>query len=202
MLLGGGALNFDVKDDSGAGNLLDDVRSSLGLVHVYTGNGKGKTTAALGLSLRALEHGLSVAFIQFLKGGSYIGELLASHRYDGRLVFEQFGKGSDDQPQFEDFSPDEQDRLRALNGLRRAKELLKDFDVVVLDEVNVAVSLGHLREEEVLDLVKNKPENTELVLTGRNAPKSFFDVAHYVTEMRCHKHPFDQGILGRRGVDY
>ena len=182
----------------------EEIKEKLGLVHVYTGNGKGKTTAALGLAMRALEHGLNVSMIQFLKGGLYVGELLAPNRFSGKFSIEQFGKGSKDEPTYEDFSPDDADRDRALRGLRRAQELLSQgqTDVLILDEVNVALQMQHLSVAEVLDLVSAKTENVELVLTGRYAPAEIMDAADYVTEMMPRRHPYNKGILGRKGIDY
>lgn len=176
--------------------------SQLGLVHVYTGNGKGKTTAALGLAMRALEHGFSVHMIQFLKGGTYTGELLAPQRYE-RFSISQFGKGSEEEPHFEDFEPDSHDRKRALAALQAAQKIMADgTDMLILDEINVALQLGHLKLDEASLLIKEKPKHTELVLTGRNAPEDIQELADYVTEMRAHKHPYHKGILGRKGVDY
>ena len=183
---------------------VDEVRQRLGLVHVYTGNGKGKTTAALGLAMRALQHGLNVRMIQFLKGGLYIGELGAPARFDGCFSIEQFGKGSADEPQYADFTPDEQDRARALKGLKRARALMKEegTDVLILDELNVALHLGHVKLDEVKTLIEEKPHNMELVLTGRYAHPEVSEMADYVTEMHGHKHPYYKGILGRKGIDY
>lgn len=180
------------------------LRQKLGLVHIYTGNGKGKTTAALGLAMRALEHGLNVSMLQFLKGGLYVGELLAPTRFSGQFSIEQFGKGSKDEPTYEDFTPDEADRERALRGLARARELLMQgqTDVLILDEVNVALQMKHLTIEEVTELVQSRPENVELVLTGRHAPAEIMALGDYVTEMRAHQHPYNKGILGRKGIDY
>jgi cob(I)alamin adenosyltransferase len=182
----------------------EEIRKKLGLVHVYTGNGKGKTTAALGLAMRALEHGLHVHMLQFLKGGSYIGELGAPERFFGAFTIEQFGKGSTDEPQYADFDPDEIDRERALAGLSRAFALIKEgkTDVLILDELSVALHLKHLTLAEVKELLEQKPENMELVITGRYAPSTLMEAADYVTEMKPHKHPFDKGILGRKGIDY
>ena len=182
----------------------ESLRQALGLVHVYTGNGKGKTTAALGLAMRALEHGLNVTMVQFLKGGLYVGELLAPERFGGSFSIEQYGKGSADEPTYEDFCADDADRERALKGLTRAKELMQQgqTDVMILDEVNVALQMKHLSVSEVLSLVKEKPENMELVLTGRHAPDEVKEIADYVTEMRAHRHPYNKGILGRKGIDY
>lgn len=182
----------------------EEVRQKLGLVHVYTGNGKGKTTAALGLAMRALEHGLNVSMIQFLKGGLYIGELLAPDRFAGKFSIEQFGKGSKDEPSYEDFAPDEADRERAVRGLERTKELLAQgqTDVLILDEVNVALQMKHLTISEVVNLIQEKPSNVELVLTGRYAPDEIIALGDYVTEMKAHEHPYNKGILGRKGIDY
>lgn len=183
---------------------VESLRQALGLVHVYTGNGKGKTTAALGLAMRALEHGLNVSVVQFLKGGLYVGELLAPERFGGRFSIEQYGKGSKDEPSYEDFEPDEADRERALRGLERARQLMLEgqTDVLVLDEVNVALQLGHLHVSEVVDFVRSRPENLELVLTGRHAPPEIMALGDYVTEMRAYNHPYNRGILGRKGIDY
>ncbi len=183
---------------------VESLREALGLVHVYTGNGKGKTTAALGLAMRALEHGLNVSMVQFLKGGLYVGELLAPDRFGGSFSIDQYGKGSKDEPTYEDFSPDDADRERALRGLARVRELMsqEQTDVLILDEVNVAMQMKHLTVEEVLAVVNEKPENMELVLTGRHAPTEIMDVADYVTEMHAHSHPYNKGILGRKGIDY
>ena len=182
----------------------EELRQKLGLVHVYTGNGKGKTTAALGLALRALEHGLNVSMVQFLKGGLYIGELQAPQRFSGKFSIEQFGKGSKDEPTYEDFAPDEADRERALRGLRRARQLLAEgqTDVLILDEVNVALQLKHLTAQEVISLVRERPANTEVIMTGRHAPPEVMALGDYVTEMRAHEHPYNKGILGRKGIDY
>lgn len=179
------------------------IRDSLGLVHIYTGDGKGKTTAALGLALRALEHELTVSMVQFLKGGQYIGELLAPRHHENFSI-EQFGKGSVDEPQYEDFAPDDRDRARALVALKRIYEIYKEnaTDVLILDEVNVAAQLSHLHSAELIELIENKPKNMELVLTGRNVPKEILEHAHYVTEMKPHKHPFQKGIMARKGIDY
>ncbi len=179
------------------------IREGLGLVHVYTGDGKGKTTAALGLALRALEHDLTVSMVQFLKGGQYIGELLAP-RHLQNFTIEQFGKGSVDEPQYEDFAPDDKDRARALVALKRIYEIYRDnaTDILILDEVNVAVKLGHMHPAELVELIENKPPRMELVLTGRNVPEEVLKYADYVTEMKPHKHPFQKGIMARKGVDY
>lgn len=191
------------KTDGDIANKAKVIREGLGLVHVYTGDGKGKTTAALGLALRAIEHDLTVSMIQFLKGGQYIGELLAP-RHLQNFTIEQFGKGSVDEPQYEDFAPDDRDRARALVALKRIYEIYQEnaTDILILDEVNVAAKLGHLHLAELIELIQNKPSKMELVLTGRNVPSEILEHADYVTEMKPHKHPFQKGIMARKGVDY
>ncbi len=198
----------------------------LGLVHVYTGNGKGKTSAALGLALRAIGQGLRVAVVQFMKGGEYTGELIAARNYLPNLEFQQFGKHcSKERRQMklnsvkfdnvrEDiecgdcrycFENDPTQEKFSQRALRRALELVKgkSFDILVLDEINVAQSLGFIRQDGILDLLENKNPALELVLTGRNASKKVIEKADYVTVMDEVKHPFKtRNIAGRRGIEY
>ncbi|MCU0862080.1 MAG: cob(I)yrinic acid a,c-diamide adenosyltransferase [Methanomassiliicoccales archaeon] len=172
--------------------------SSLGLVQVYTGEGKGKSTAAFGLALRAWGRGLRVCIIQFLKLGEDYGEVQAVRRLAG-IDLMQFGgehfvrKGRHRK----------EDAERARAGLEKAKEALTSgrFDLVILDEVNVAVDFGLLGPEEVLEAVRSRGE-VEVVLTGRNAPQAFLDEADLVTEMRMVKHPYDQGVEARPGIEF
>lgn len=175
-----------------------------GLIQIYTGDGKGKTTAALGLALRAAGRGLRVQIYQFLKGGSPpSGELLALDRCGLPIRWRRF----DDQipPMFRKGEGGEEE-LRS--SLRRAMDEVREgmmggqFDLVVLDEINVALSQGWLSMETVLELLEGCPEGVEVVLTGRGAPEILLERAHLVTEMRCIKHPFDQGVPARRGIEY
>lgn len=172
--------------------------SGLGLVHLYTGNGKGKTTAAFGLALRVIGRGGKVLIVQFLKG-SPSGEVLAA-RMIPNLEVKQFGTGKFVDP--ENLTPE--DYTRARQGLETATEALKsgEYRLIVLDEINVAVSFGLLSEKTVIDAIKHRDQSTEVVLTGRNAPKSFFELADYVTEFKEIKHPFSKGILAREGIEY
>jgi len=172
--------------------------SSMGLVHLYTGDGKGKTTAAFGLALRVIGRGGKALIIQFLKG-SPSGEVLAT-RMIPNLEVKQFGTNKFVDP--ENLTPE--DYARARQGLEAATEALKsgEYRLVVLDEINVAVSFGLLPEETVIDAIKHRDKGTEVVLTGRNAPKSFFELADYVTEFKEIKHPFSRGILAREGIEY
>ncbi|MBP5083576.1 MAG: cob(I)yrinic acid a,c-diamide adenosyltransferase [Methanomicrobium sp.] len=168
-----------------------------GYVQINTGNGKGKTTAAFGTSLRMLIRGKSVFFGQFIKGTDTAE--LAMPKYFPEFTIKQFGKGC-----FIMRKPDEEDIRMAHEGLKVAAEALKSgrYGLVVLDEVNVAVSVGLLTAAEVLDAVKNRAEGTEVIMTGRDAPSEFIEYADLVTEMKKVKHYFDEGISARKGIEY
>ena len=170
-----------------------------GLIQLYTGDGKGKTTAALGLALRAVGRGARVAFVQFMKGSPVYGEIVSlallpgvTHVRTGRTkcIF----KGDET----------EEDFAEARRGLKLAAEFMSsgEYDLVVLDEINGAVDFGLLTAAEVTAALDKKAEETEVVLTGRNAPKEFIDRAALVTEMREVKHPYRNGIQARAGVEY
>ena len=165
-----------------------------GFVHVYTGNGKGKTSAALGLCLRALGRGLSCCFIQFVKG-RLTGELVAAEKLPN-FCFIQTGRHD------YNFEVTELDRKLALRGLKLAEEALEKFDVLVLDEINVAVHLQLVPLEKVIALIEKKPPTVELVLTGRHAKADVIRRADYVTEFCLVKHPFYRGEGARKGIDY
>ena len=173
-----------------------------GYVQVYTGNGKGKTTAAIGLVIRALGAGMRVFFAQFIKGGRYseidMLEKLAESASSGTLVCRQYGEGC-----FIVREAMESDRFAAERGLEDAREALKSgrYDLVVLDEANVAVKLGLLAEEDLLSLIDDKPECVELVFTGRGASESLIERADLVTEMREVKHYYRKGVTARRGIE-
>ncbi len=161
-----------------------------GLVYVYTGDGKGKTTAAIGSAVRATGYGKRAVIIQFLKKGEY-GEKLAN-----MLEIHQFGR-----EQFV-FEPEDRDYKLAEEGMKFAREVLEERPfLLVLDEINVAVSMGLVDAGDVVNLVGKRGE-TNMILTGRNAPQEFIDIADLVTEMRKIKHPFDNGIQGREGLEY
>ena len=170
-----------------------------GLVQVYTGNGKGKTSAAFGLALRAIGRGLRVHVIQFIKGGFDYGESYVTDRLDN-LTLKAFGRGK-----FIVTKPPPEDDLRlAREAFELAKRVVAsaNFDIVILDEINVAIDLGMLDLQDVVDFVRNKPDSVELVLTGRNAPKTIIEVADLVTEMKEVKHPFQKGVPPRKGIEY
>ena len=171
-----------------------------GLIQIYTGDGKGKTTAALGLALRAAGHGLRVVMIQFLKGVRETGELKMARSLSANFVIKPMGRNG-----FVDrVKPSADDVSLAQTALKEAHRTLdkKVCDLLILDEVNVAVSLGLIDEDAVLALMDDKPHDMELILTGRNAPASFMERAHLVTTMECTKHYFDQGETARVGIEF
>lgn len=169
-----------------------------GIIQVYTGNGKGKTTAAIGLGMRAVGAGLKVYMIQFMKGYPY-SEVEALKEVKNFTV-KQFGRA-----EFVDKeNPAEIDIKYANDALKHAKDVIKSgkYDVVILDEINVAMDFGLINEKEVLDLMKEKPENMELVLTGRYAPQEILKNADLITEMLEIKHPYKSGMKCRKGIDW
>ena len=170
---------------------------SKGFVHVYTGNGKGKTTAALGLSLRAVCAGKKVFFGQFVKGMTY-SELKAVD-FLPNFVMEQFGRAS-----FIHGKPDEEDIKAAKKGLEKLKKVLTEgnYDLVVMDEVNIALYFKLLTPSEVVEAVNNRAEHVEVVLTGRYAPEEIIELADLVTEMKEIKHYYQKGINARKGIEF
>jgi len=170
-----------------------------GLVQVYTGNGKGKSSAAFGLALRAIGRGLKVYIIQFIKGGFDYGELYIVDKLPN-LTLKAFGRGK-----FVTQKPAEKvDVEFAEEAFALAEEVVKsgEYDIVILDEINVALNLKLIQIEKVLVLIKNKPKHVELVLTGRYAPKEIIEAADLVTEMKEVKHPFNRGFQARKGIEY
>lgn len=171
-----------------------------GYVHVYTGNGKGKTTAALGLALRAAGHGLKSYIGQFMKGQPY-GEMEAAKKLHPYLTIEQYGR-----PGWVHVAlpPAEEDVQAAHAGLERATRALQsgEYDLVVLDEICTAHHFRLVSLDEVLGLVDARPQGVELVLTGRYAPPELLDKADLVTEMQEVKHPYQRGVLARAGIEY
>jgi cob(I)alamin adenosyltransferase len=178
------------------------TRDTTGLVIVFTGNGKGKTTAALGTALRACGYGHKVVMIQFIKGPWKTGEQVSAARLAPELEFVKAGKGF--YKIMNDRIPEEVHRNAAAEGYRLAEEKLLSgtYGLVILDEINNAVSDGLLTIEQVLSLVNRKPPHVHLLLTGRNAHPSLLEKAHMVTEMREVKHPYQQGILAQKGIDF
>jgi len=170
-----------------------------GLVQVYTGNGKGKTSAAFGLALRATGRGLKVYMIQFIKGGFDYGELYTVKNLPN-FTLRAFGRGK-----FVTSKPPQKEDVRlAQEALHLAERVIHNgtSNIVILDEINVALDLKLIGIEDVLKLVKSKPSSLELVLTGRNAPEEIVEVADLVTEMKEVKHPFSRGTGARKGIEY
>ncbi len=207
-----------------------------GLVQVYTGDGKGKTTASLGLSLRAVGQGFNVFMIQYMKGGAYTGEYVAAKNHLPNFEIVQFGRPCIKQQKqlklkgFHKLSTEDQNkklfdyirediecgtcRYCFLNdeiqkdyikrAFKKSMEVVTsgNYHLVVLDEINVALQLGFLSVADVLEMIRLKPEHVELVMTGRGVPQEIIDAADLVTEMKLHKHYFDQGVMARRGIEY
>ncbi len=170
-----------------------------GLIQVYTGDGKGKTTAALGLALRAAGHGLKTCIIQFMKGWSFYGEL-GSVEMIPDITLHQFGRS---EFVYKD-RLDPEDISQARQALDHTRQIMEsgDCDLLVLDEINVALDFGLIGLEEVLALLESKPQQVELILTGRNAHPDVICRADLVTEMREVKHPYTKGVQGRKGIEY
>lgn len=171
-----------------------------GLVLVFTGDGKGKTTAALGLVLRTLGHGESVAVVQFIKGGWQPGEAKALELFGESLAWHALGEGFTWETQDRD-----RDRQLVQQAWQRSCDYLADANrkLVVLDEVNVALKLGYLGLEQVLEGLALRPELTHVALTGRGAPSALLEQADLVTEMKLVRHPFrEQGVKAQLGIEY
>ena len=167
-----------------------------GLVHLYWGNGKGKTTAAMGLAVRALGRGLKVSIVQFLKSGDS-GELeplrqLGADIWSGKAC-SRF---------FRDMTPEEREATRQLHNEHLRQALETPCDLLILDEACAAATLGMVDESLLRQAVLERPEGREVVLTGRDPAPWMQEAADYSTEMHCHKHPYEQGILARKGVEY
>ena len=191
----------------------DEDKDHLGLVHVVTGDGKGKTTGSIGLAVRALGSNLRVCMIQFLKAGN-TGEVYTIRKHLPGMEIIQFGVDAVKERQqkleaFRDkgskfvFNPDEEEREAALLGFKHAKKTInsKDYDLVILDEINVVLDKGLIPINEILDLMGNHG-NVELYFTGRDAPQEILDKADYVSEVKGIKHPWDKGIKARKGIEF
>ena len=183
-----------------------------GLLMVHTGDGKGKTTAALGLALRAFGAGLRVLILQFIKGGQTYGELNAikllemerwkgekvESDFSGKIKIQQCGIGFTSKGDFDEHKKFAQETLKLAE-----KEILSgEWDLIILDEINYAVKFGLISEDELFTLIKKRPAEVHLLLTGRDAPKKIIEVADLVTEMTLIKHPFQQGVKAQRGIEF
>jgi cob(I)alamin adenosyltransferase len=172
-----------------------------GLIIVNTGPGKGKTTAAMGTALRAVGNGMKVLMLQFLKGSWHYGELDAVKAFGDNFVMKQMGRGfvkvggAETDP--EDIRMVEQAWAEA-----RAAILSGNWDLVILDEINYAISYGMLDPAQVVDTLKHKPEQVHVILTGRNAHPTIIELADTVTEMKQVKHAYEKGVMAQRGIEY
>jgi cob(I)alamin adenosyltransferase len=172
-----------------------------GLIIVNTGPGKGKTTAAMGTALRAVGNGMKVLMLQFLKGSWHYGELDAVKAFGDNFVMKQMGRGfvkvggAETDP--EDIRMVEQAWAEA-----RAAILSANWDLVILDEINYAISYGMLDPAQVVDTLKHKPDQVHVILTGRNAHPTIIELADTVTEMKQVKHAYEKGVMAQRGIEY
>lgn len=173
-----------------------------GLVIVYTGKGKGKTTAALGMALRAIGYNHKVCMIQFIKGSWHYGEMTSSKRLEPEFELTAVGKGfvgiMDDKSSIEDHKKIAQEALK----IAQEKINSKKYDIVILDEINYALNLNLVRLDDVLKIISDRPDNVNLVLTGNHAKNEVIEKADLVTEMREIKHPFKLGIRAKKGIDF
>jgi len=178
---------------------LSAATSTKGLVEIFTGEGKGKTSAALGAIIRALGHGLRVYIVFFMKGDFPYGEQKILCQLPNctveRFGFKEFVDPANVKPE------EKEEATKALEAARKAMLSLK-YDVVILDEVNVAIAWKLIAVNDVMELVHEKPEKVELILTGRYADPKLIELADLVTNMVKVKHPFDKGILSRKGIEY
>ena len=179
-----------------------DSSSNNGIVIVYTGNGKGKTTASLGVALRAIGHGLRVCMVQFIKGEWHYGELNSLKKLEPDFELIVAGKGFigiiDDDHAFEE-------HVRAAKtalDIVEQKISLDTFDIIILDEINYALHLGVLQLADVMKILQNRPKHLSLILTGNHACEEIITLADLVTEMKEIKHPYKKGIKAKRGIDF
>lgn len=178
--------------------------STHGYIQVYTGNGKGKTTASLGLAMRALGRGWKVMIVMFTKGGNDYGELIS---------FSKLCPGMKDNVKIVQAGLDRivyssnitnDDKNKIAQGWQTAKEAIQNdsYQLVILDEANIAIDLGFIDLDDILRTLKNKPDNMEIVLTGRNAKQEIIDTADLVSEIKPIKHYWDRGIKARKGIEF
>jgi cob(I)alamin adenosyltransferase len=175
-----------------------------GLVIVYTGNGKGKTTAALGLAVRAAGNGFRVLFLQFIKGQWKTGESQAVRALAPNMELVRMGKGFTIERLRDKRIPMEEHEQAAADAFARAGEVVRSnaYDMIVLDELLGSIKAGLVPLDNVLQLIRDKPPTLHLVMTGRGAPQALIDAADLVTEMTPIKHPYDQGIKAQRGIEF
>lgn len=167
------------------------------MIHIYTGNGKGKTTAALGLAVRALGHSMNIGMVQFMKNDPQYGEY--------RFLIDYMDIIQSGRNEFVDFdNPDSIDIELARKGLAEAEDMMLSgqYDIVILDEINVAVMFGLVNEDDVLNLMDSKPDSVEIIMTGRGATDKMIEKADLVTQMKEIKHYYTRGISAREGIEH
>ena len=187
------------KKQAARAKIMAGKTETKGLVIVHTGTGKGKTTAALGMICRSLGHGYKVALIQFIKGAMATAE---------KVIFDKFPEQMEMRPMGEGFTWNTQDRERDIATARAAWEAAKarildpEWKLVVLDELNIVLRYDYLPVAEVIEVLQQKPAETHVVITGRNAPQELIDFADLVTEMTMVKHPFRSGVKAQPGIEF
>ena len=173
-----------------------------GLVIVYTGKGKGKTTAALGIALRATGYEKRTCMIQFIKGSWHYGEMDSSKRLEPEFEMVAVGKGF--VGIMDDKSPKEDHLKIAKEAIKISNEKIQSgkYDIVILDEINYAINLNLISVDDVLGIIKSKPKEIDLILTGNHVKDEIINIADLVTEMKEIKHPFQKGIKAKKGIDF
>jgi len=178
---------------------MQDIRR--GLIIVNTGPGKGKTTAAMGTALRAVGQGMRVLMLQFLKGSWHYGELDAVQAFGDKFVMKQMGRGF---VKVGTEKPDPEDVRMVVEAWTEGEQAIQSgtWDLVILDEINYAISYGMLDAVKVAETLKSKPQMVHIILTGRNAHHTIVELADTVTEMRQVKHAYEKGVMAQRGIEY
>lgn len=192
------------KKNTSTGELFNPKFGKIGYIQVYTGDGKGKTTASLGLTMRALGRGWKVLIVMFAKGGEDYGELFSFRELSPKIMNQlKIIQAGLDRIVYK-ANITEEDRKAVNNGWEFVKQAEKsgEFDLIILDEANIAIELGLIKLEEMKDFLKNKPNSLEIVITGRHAHPEIIELAHLVSEINPVKHYWDIGVTARKGIEY